>query len=41
MNSTSHSDNMIPLVGTPTKRKKNYSETMEFDWGKRSETFNV
>lgn len=22
MNSTSHSDNMIPLVGTPTKRKK-------------------
>lgn len=34
MNSTSHSDNMIPLVGTPTKKKKNYSETIEFDWEK-------
>lgn len=34
MNSTSHSDNMIPLVGTQAKRKKNYSETIEFDWEK-------
>lgn len=32
MNSTSHADNMIPLVGTQVKRKN--TSTPEFDWEK-------
>lgn len=32
MNSTSHADNMIPLVGTQAKRKN--TSPMEFDWEK-------
>ena len=32
MNSTSHADDMIPLVGTRAKRKG--LSTMEFDWEK-------
>ena len=32
MNSTSHADDMIPLVGTRAKRKD--LSTMEFDWEK-------
>lgn len=39
MNSTSHADNMIPLVGTQAKRKN--TSPIEFDWGKRSKKFNV
>lgn len=32
MNSTSHADNMIPLVGTQAKRKN--TSQIEFDWEK-------
>lgn len=32
MNSTSHADNMIPLVGTQAKRKN--TSPIEFDWEK-------
>lgn len=32
MNSTSHADNMIPLVGTQAKRKN--TSSIEFDWEK-------
>lgn len=32
MNSTSHADNMIPLVGTQAKRKN--ISPIEFDWEK-------
>ena len=32
MNSTSHAENMIPLVGTPAKRKN--TSPIEFDWEK-------
>lgn len=39
MNSTSHADNMIPLVGTQAKRKN--TSPIEFDWEKRSKELDV